>query len=79
MCFFGFLHCREVLTSDASFDTQVHSSLADVHVDSHVIPSFVAINIKASKTDPFCQGVKVCLGTTAKDLCPVGASYTTWP
>ena len=63
----------------ASFDPRVHLSLADVCVDSHVNPSFVEINIQASKTDPFCQGVKVCHGTTAKDLCPVGASYTTWP
>ena len=74
MCFFDFLRCGEVvISSDASYDPQVNLSLEDVRVDSRVKPSYVEVNIKASKTDPFRQGVRVYLGATSRDICPVSA------
>jgi len=72
--FFGFLRCGEVeISSDASYDPQVNLSLEDIRIDSHVRPSFVEINIKASKMDPFQQGVRVYLGATTRDICLVTA------
>ena len=74
MCFFSFLRCGEVVISlDASYNPQVNLSLEDVRVDSQVKPSYVEVNIKASKTDPFRQGVRVYLGATSRDICPVSA------
>ena len=73
-CFFGFLRCGEVLiSSEASYDPQVNLSLEDVRIDSQIQLSLVEVNIKASKTDPFCQGVKVYLGATSKEMCQVSA------
>ena len=63
LCFFGFLHLGEVvIPSDASFDPEVHLTASDVSVDSHASPSYVAVRIKASKTDLFRQGVTIYLG-----------------
>ena len=36
-----------------------------------VIPHYLEVRIKASKTDPFQQGVSVFLGATERDVCPV--------
>ena len=74
MCFIGFLQCSEVvISSNASYDPQVNLSLEDIQVDSQVKPSYVEVNIKASKTDPFCQGLRVYLGATSRDIYPVSA------
>ena len=40
-------------------------------MDSNSAPSIVQVAIKASKTDPFRKGVKVYLGRTDNNLCPV--------
>ena len=47
--------------------------MRDIAVDSHDDPSTIAITIKASKTDPYRQGVTVYLGATGSPLCPVKA------
>lgn len=74
MCFFGFLRVGEVIVpSGLAFDPSVHLSVADVSVDSHTTPTYVAVNIKASKTDPFRQGVTIYLGRTYYEICPVSA------
>ena len=74
MCFFGFLRLGEVVVpSDASFVPEVHLTASDVSVDSHASPSYVAVRIKASKTDPFRQGVTIYLGKTDGHICPVAA------
>ena len=53
MCFFGFLRMGEVIVpSGMAFDPSVHLSVADVSVDSHASPMYVAVNIKVSNTDP---------------------------
>ena len=74
MCFFGFLRSGEVVVpSDSDYDSSTHLSFGDVRVDSVDFPQYVEVRIKASKTDPFRQGVSVFLGWKDADLCPVGA------
>ena len=82
MCFFGFLRTGEVVVPSANaFDPAVHLCEGDVKVDSRASPSFLEVNIKASKTDVFRKGVKVVLGVSGADLCPVAAilSYMALP
>ena len=63
MCFFGFLRAGEVVvSSDSAFDPSIHLTVKDISVDSHSSPSYIAVNIKASKTDPFRRGVTIYLG-----------------
>ena len=74
MCFFGFLRSGEVVApSDTGYDQLYHLSVGDVRVDSTTSPLFIEVYIKASKTDPFRQGVRVYLGRTNSELCPVAA------
>ena len=54
MCFFGFLRAGEIVAPPGSgFYLSIHLSLRDVSVDSCSAPTYLAMNIKASKTDPF--------------------------
>ena len=70
--FFGFLWTGEVVTpSDLSFDSLTHLTYGDVRMDNVEAPQYLEVKIKASKMDPFCQGVSVYIGVTAGDLCPV--------
>ncbi len=74
MCFFGFLRSGEVVVpSDRGFDPSVHLGYGDVRADSRARPQFVEVRIKASKTDPFREGVSIYLGVTGLDLCTVAA------
>ena len=74
MCFFGFLRCGEIVVpSDSTFNGTSHLAAGDVRVDNTSNPQYVQVNIKASKTDPFRQGVFVYLGRTKVDACPVAA------
>ena len=41
-----------------------------------IAPSFMQVVIKASKTDPFRQGVSVCIKATNSLLCPLAAVVT---
>ena len=45
----------------------------DVALDDLVNPTVIRVHIKASKRDPFRQGVFVFLGATGNDLCQVAA------
>ena len=49
----------------------VASVHTDVALDSHTAPTKLFTTIKASKTDPFCQGVAITLGKTGRHLCPM--------
>lgn len=74
MCFFGFLRSGEVVVSaDSQYNPAYHLSNGDVRVNDTVAPEFLEVHIKASKTDPFCQGVRVYLGKSGADICPVAA------
>lgn len=73
-CFFGFLRCGEItVPSHQEYDPGYHLSYGDVRFDSTTHPTVADVNIKASKTDPFRHGVRIYLGKTDDDLCPVAA------
>ena len=72
--FFGFLRLGEIVCpSETSFDPQFHLAFADIAVDDQSAPSALQVRIKASKTDPFWQGVTLHIGTAMGALCPVEA------
>lgn len=72
--FFGFLRCSEfTVPSQVDYLPDTHLSLSDVAIDCKESPAMVQITIKQSKTDPFRQGVQICLGKTDKDICPISA------
>ena len=74
MCFFGFLRTGEVVVpSQSQYDAEVHLSIDDVKLDSRIKPSYLMVQIKASKTDVFRKGNTVYLGITGTELCPVAA------
>ena len=74
LCFFGFLRSGEVVApAAAQFDPRSHLCFEDVQVDSRESPPLVQVRIKASKTDPFRQGVTLLIGKTNDCLCPVTA------
>lgn len=71
-CFFGFLRAGEACCPTAStFDPSWHLCITDIALDSHVAPTKLFLTIKASKTDPFRQGVTITLGKTGQQLCPM--------
>ena len=73
-CFYGFLRSGEAtVPSMTEYDKEGHLSEGDVAIDSRNNPTVVRVHIKASKTDPFRQGVFIYLGKTGNDLCPVAA------
>ena len=56
MCFFRFLRVGEVVVpSDSAFDPSIHLTAKDSSMDSHSAPSYIAVNVNASKTDPCIQ------------------------
>ena len=72
--FYGFLRSGEVtLTSGQEYDSEADLSEGDIALDDLVNPTMIRAHIKASKTDPFRQGVYVYLGATRNNLCPVAA------
>ena len=74
LCFFGFLRSGEVcIPGEKAFDKGAHLTMQDIHVDNLANPQSVQVRIKASKTDPFRQGVLVYVGRTNQPLCPVSA------
>ena len=74
LAFFGFLRCGEfTVPNQAGYDSGAHLSIDDVSADSRSSPTMIVVNIKQSKTDPFRQGVKLHLGKTGKEVCPVVA------
>ena len=61
--FFGFLRAGEVVVpSDSAFDPSVHLSITDISMGSRSSPTYIAVNIEASKTDPFWHGMTIYLG-----------------
>ena len=74
MCFYGFLRSGEItVPSMAEFDSEGHLAEGDVALDGLEDPAVVRVHIKASKTDPFRQGVFVFIGRTENNRCPVTA------
>ena len=74
LCYFGFLRAGEItVPTEAAHDPGEHLNFADVSVDSVSDPNLLKVTIKASKTDPFRQGVEIFIGKTGNKLCPVSA------
>ena len=73
LCFFGFLTAGEAVAPEANFDTLQHLTYADITVDDVGDPKRLQVNIKQSKTDPFRLGIKIWIGKTGGDLCPIAA------
>ena len=59
-----------------AYDSSVHFSLEDVALHSRATSATICLTIKQSKTDPFCKGVKFCLGRTNSVLCLVKVLLT---
>ena len=71
--FFGFLRAGETVAPETKFDASQHVTYADIAVDDLADSKQLQVNIKQSKTDPFRLGVKIWIGRTGDDLCPVAA------
>ena len=68
--FFGFLRVSEYTTKLVrSFDPAVDLCFQDLTI----CPNRVELTLKASKTDPFRQGVVIRLSANGTTLCPVSA------
>ena len=74
LCFFAFLRMGEaVAPSDSGFYPRLHLSYGDVRVNSTQDPTWMHVHIKQSKCDQFADGIKLFIGATNSDLCPVAA------
>jgi len=74
LCFLGFISVGEaVVPNDSEFDAAIHLAYGNVRVDNCVHPSYLEVYLKASKTDPFQQGVSIYLRQTDNWLRPVAA------
>ena len=74
LAFFGFLRSGEVtVSSDSAFDPAAHLTFDDVKVDNITNPTLLKIRLKASKTDPFRNGIDIVVGRTNNKLCLVTA------
>ena len=74
LAFSGFLRISEfTISTEASYDPSRHLSLSDIAVDDRKKPCLLQLSLKESKTDPFKQGVKVYVGATDNQVCPIKA------
>ena len=48
-----------MVPNDSGFDATIHLAYGDVQLDNCVHPSYLEVHLKASKTDPFRQGVSI--------------------
>ena len=74
LAFFAFLRVGEfTCPSLANFDESVMLAVGDVAVDSRTQPSYILVQLKRSKNDPFGQRVILYVGRSHKKLCAVSA------
>ena len=72
--FFTFCRSGEItVENEKHYDPKIHLSYSDIAADSSASPNVILLNIKQSKTDQLRKGVKVVIGRTNDDLCPVSA------
>ena len=72
--FFGFCRSGEVTIGNGStYDADVHLSIRDVAVDCKAAPTMISLLLRRTKTDQARKGVKIVLGKTGRELCPVKA------
>ncbi len=73
-CFFGFLRSGEVtIPKEGGFEADRHLAVGDVRLSRYQDLHYVEVHLKASKTDPYRQGVTIFLGRVQSRLCPVSA------
>ena len=73
----GFCRSGEVtVNSESSYDPNTHLSYSDLAADHPSDPSMVLIVLKHSNTDQARKGMKIVIGKTEDDLCPVRALLT---
>ena len=71
-----FLVCflqSEEITIPGTNAFKYHLSWKDLAIDSQTEPTSLQLILKGSKTDPFRGGVKVIIGQTGDELCPVAS------
>ena len=74
LAFFSFCRSGELTVPEGvTFDPASHLCYGDLSVNRKVDPSIVAIYLKHSKTDPYHRGVRITVGRTGTELCPVVA------
>ena len=67
LAYFGFMRIGELtVPSDGA---SAHLSWGDIMVDDPACPSRMEVRIKASKTDPFRQGISLFIGKVASARC----------
>ena len=72
--FVTFCRSGEITVSEGkTYDPRSNLSYGDILVDNAHDPSIVAFLLKQSKTDQAREGVKVHMGKTGDDICPVKA------
>ncbi|CAC5414502.1 unnamed protein product [Mytilus coruscus] len=71
--YFGFLRCGE-FTVLHSFDSECNVSIEDIRF----LKDKVTFHLKASKTDPFREGVDIHLFASGASVCPVLFWNVTW-
>ena len=73
-CLLWLFEMQRIYSAISNRVRQRRASLPQRHSsDSRLAPSVVIVTIKQSKTDLFRQGVKLHLGKTGTDICPVCA------
>jgi len=73
-CLFRFLRVSEfTIPTEGAYNPSRHLSLSDIAVDNRKRPRLLQLLLKESKTDPFKNGVKVCIGATDTLVCPIKA------
>ena len=66
LAYFGFMQIGDLtVSSDDAYDSASHLSWGDIAVDD---PACMEVRVKASKTDPFQQGISLFIGKVASDL-----------
>ena len=61
------------MPSHNTFDPQCHLTPSNIAVDKYEDPSYMSVQIKQSKTDPFRRGITLYIGRNKSDSCPVNA------
>ena len=76
--FFGFCHSGKITTpSENNYDPSIHLSYGDIATDNPKFPSMLSIKLKYSNTNQERKGIKIVIGKTRDDLCPL--SYAELP
>ena len=73
LAFFGVLRISE-FTCSSRFNPNLHLTASDIKFfPSFTSSHYMTVEIKASKTDPFCKGMTLVIGKTSQVTCPVNA------